>query len=277
MPRVYSANSYRYPNEQAILTVTLLLISIVTLITATATVCLSFVFVIGILAIGYVASRSHHQALLVNALLVNPQTAPELVPVIDRAKSRLQVEPVHVFIVSNRSLNAYTFGMDSPKAIVLHSALFQLMDQDELQFIIGHELGHVDLGHTWLNTLIGGMAGIPSSFGAAAVLELAFRSWNRACEYSADRAGVLACNNPNKAITALIKLEAGNDARTQSGILATIQRIESQDDDLVNNLSELLATHPMIINRIEQIRQFAASDNYRHLQSLMNQNLGQII
>lgn len=274
MPRVYSANSYRYPNEHTILAITLVLVFIVLLITATATVCLSFIFVLGILAMGYFASRSHHQALLADALLVSSQTAPELAPVIEKAKSRLQVEPVQVFIVSNRTLNAYTFGMDSPKAIVLHSALFQLMDQEELQFIIGHELGHVDLGHTWLNTLIGGMAGIPSPFGAAAVLELAFRSWNRACEYSADRAGVLACSNPNKAITALVKLEAGNDARTQAGILRAIQRIESQDDDLVNNLSELLATHPMIINRIEQIRQYAASENYHHLQTLMNQNPG---
>ena len=274
MPRVYNPNAYRYPNEQTILAVTVVLVLFVLLITATATVCLSFVFVLGILAIGYFASRSHHHALLADALVVSPQTAPELVPVIDRAKNRLQVEPVQVFIVPNRTLNAYTFGLDSPKAIVLHSALFQLMDKEELQFIIGHELGHVDLGHTWLNTLIGGMAGIPSSFGVAAVLELAFRSWNRACEYSADRAGVLACSNPNKAITALVKLEAGNDARTQAGILRAIQRIESQDDDLVNNLSELLATHPMIINRIEQIRQFAVSENYHHLQTLMNRNPG---
>ena len=55
---------------------------------------------------------------------------------------------------------------------------------------------------------------------------------------------------------------------------AGIQRIETQDDDLFSNLSEVLATHPMIIKRIEQIRAFAASNNYQHLQSLMNQNLG---
>ena len=100
------------------------------------------------------------------------------------------------------------------------------MDKDELQFIIGHELGHVDLGHTWLNTLVGGMAGIPSTYGAAAILELAFRWWNCACEYSADRAGVLACSNPNKAISALIKLEAGNNVRTEFDIRNAIQRIE---------------------------------------------------
>ena len=117
------------------------------------------------------------------------------------------------------------------------------------------------------------MAGIPSTYGAAAILELAFRWWNRACEYSADRAGVLACSNPNKAISALIKLEAGNNARTESDIRNAIQRIESEDDDLVNNLSELLASHPMIVKRIEKIRKYAGSSDYHQLQSLMNQNL----
>jgi Zn-dependent protease with chaperone function len=257
-----------------ILGTTVLLVLLVNILTATATVCLSVVFVLGILLFGYFISRSHHQELLTEAHQVTHQTAPELVPVLEQAKARLQVEPVQVFIVPNKVLNAYTFGMGSPKAIVLHSALFQIMDRDELQFILGHELGHVDLGHTWLNTLIGGMAGIPSTVGAAAILELAFRSWNRACEYSADRAGVLACNNPNKAITALIKLEAGSDARTQAGLLRAIQRIETQDDDLLNNLSELLATHPLIVKRIEQIKKYASSEEYRRLQSAMNQNLG---
>lgn len=274
MKRKFNANTYRYPNEHIILGITVALVFLVTLITATATVCLSFVFVIGVLIFGFIFSRSQHRALLSNARLISSESTPEVMQLVSQAKERLQVEPVQVFIVANNTLNAYTFGLGSPKAIVLHSPLFQIMDRDELQFIIGHELGHVDLGHTWLNTLIGGMAGIPSSFSAAAILELAFRSWNRACEFSADRAGVLACNNPEKAITALIKLEAGGDTRTQSGILRALQRIEAEDDDLVNNLSELLATHPMIIKRIEQIREFAASNNYQRLQSLMNQNLG---
>lgn len=273
MSRKFNANTYRYPNEHIILGITAILVFIVTLITATATVCLSFVFVLGVLGYGFVVSRSQHQSLVANARLVSSESTPEVMHLVGRTKERLQVEPVQVFIVTNNTLNAYTFGMGSPKVIVLHSSLFQLMDQDELQFILGHELGHVDLGHTWLNTLIGGMAGIPSSFSAAAILELAFRSWNRACEFSADRAGVLACNNPSKAITALIKLEAGGDARTEAGIMQAIQRIESEDDDLLNSLSELLATHPMIIKRIEQIREFTASINYRRLQSLMNKNL----
>ena len=83
------------------------------------------------------------------------------------------------------------------------------MDADELRFIIGHEMGHVALGHTWLNSLVGGMAGIPSSSTSSAILTLAFLSWNRTCELSADRAGLLACGSLDKAVSSLIKLVAG--------------------------------------------------------------------
>jgi Zn-dependent protease with chaperone function len=211
--------------------------------------------------------------LLAQARQVTPETVPELLPVIRANVARLQVEPVNIFIVPSRQLNAYTFGMDSPKAIVLYSSLFKVMDQDEIQFILGHEMGHVKLGHTWLNTLVGGMAGIPSSLSAAAIMELAFRWWNRACEYSADRAGVLACSKPNKAISALVKFETGAAALTQAGLQTAIQHIDQDDDDFMHNLEELIASHPMIAKRIEEIRNFVDTPAYRRMQASMDQNL----
>ena len=222
---------------------------------------------------GYFASRSNHQDLLSQSHQVTSQTAPEMIPLIQTNTARLQVEPVNVFIVPSRQLNAYTFGMDSPKAIVLYSSLFKIMDSDEIQFILGHEMGHVKLGHTWLNTLVGGIAGIPSSLDAAAIMELAFRWWNRACEYSADRAGLLACGKPNKAISALVKLEAGSVARTQAGMQAVIQHIESEDDDIMHNLEELISSHPMIAKRIIEIRSYSNTQAYSHLRSMMDRNL----
>jgi Zn-dependent protease with chaperone function len=269
----FNTTAYRYANEQLILWVTVLLVLGVIAITATATVCLSVIFVAIALVYSLWSSKAHHQSLIQNAQQVTPQNVPGLSPVIQEAANRLQVEPVNVFLFPNRALNAYTFGMDSPKAIVLYSSLLQVMDRDELQFIIGHEMGHVKLGHTWLNSLVGGMAGIPSSFAAAALMELAFRWWNRACEFSADRAGMLACGSPHKAISALIKLEAGADARSQEGLMRAIERIEAEDDDLSNNIAELLATHPMIIKRVEKLRDYAHSAEYARLQNGVNQNL----
>jgi Zn-dependent protease with chaperone function len=269
----YSTTGYRYPYEYLILGITIIVVLLVIAFTATATVCISVLFVPAVFLIGYFTTRSNHHDLLAQAQQVTPIAMPELIPLIKTNSSRLQVEPVDIFIVPSGQLNAYTFGMDSPKTIVLYSALFKIMDRDEIQFILGHEMGHVKLGHTWLNTLVGGIAGIPSSVGAAAIMELAFRWWNRVCEYSADRAGVLACGKPNKAISALVKLEAGSAALTFTGIQAAIQHIESENDDIMHNLEELIASHPMIAKRIEEIRNFINTPVYRSIQSLMDQNL----
>jgi Zn-dependent protease with chaperone function len=269
----FSTTEYRYPYEYLILGITIIIVLLVIALTAAATVCGSALFVPLVVIMGYFSSRSKHQALLSQGQQVTPQTAPEMSPLIQTNITRLQVEPVNVFIVPSNQLNAYTFGMDSPKAIVLYSSLFKIMDRDEIQFILGHEMGHVKLGHTWLNTLVGGMAGIPSSLSAAAIMELAFHWWNRACEYSADRAGVLACGKPNKAISALVKLEAGSAARTQAGMQAAIQHIETEDDDIMSNLEELIASHPMIAKRIDEIRNYSNTQAYQHLRSLMDQNL----
>ncbi len=269
----FSTTEYRYPYEYFILGATIITVFLVIAFTAAATICGSVLFVPLIVIYNYFYTRGKHHDLLSQGQQVTAQNAPELIPLIQTASTRLQVEPVNIFIIPSNSLNAYTFGMDSPKAIVLYSALFKIMDPDEIQFVLGHEMGHVKLGHTWLNTLVGGMAGIPSSLGAAAIMELAFRWWNRACEFSADRAGILACGKPNKAISALVKLEAGPAARSQAGIQAAMQHIETEDDDIFNNFEELLASHPMIAKRINEIRDYSNTKAYHRLRVLMDQNL----
>ncbi|HEX9090613.1 MAG TPA: M48 family metallopeptidase, partial [Anaerolineales bacterium] len=238
MSAKYSITDYRYPYEYAILGITIIVVGLIVAVTAAATVCTSAIFVPVVMIIGYFAGQSSHRALIAQAQHVTAQSAPEVMSLIQDNSARLQVEPVNVFILPSNQLNAFTFGMDSPKAIVLYSSLFKIMDRDEIQFILGHEMGHVKLGHTWLNTLVGGIAGIPSSLGAAAIMELAFRWWNRACEYSADRAGVLACSKPNKAISALVKLEAGPVTLTQAGMQAAMQHISTKDDDIIQNIEE---------------------------------------
>ena len=273
MQRPFRTTAYRYPNERLILVITLTLVFLVIALTATATLCLSAVFVLSVVLLSYQSSRALHRALLELAFQVNANTIPELAAIVEVTKARLQAHDLEVFVARSSVPNAYTFGLLPPKIVVLHSVLLQWMDQDELIFILGHEMGHVRLGHTWLNTLIGGMAGIPSSFSAAAILALAFRWWNRACEYSADRAGLLACGRPDKAISALVKLVAGGESHSAAGLERVLARIESEDDYLPGSLGELLGTHPMMIRRIEQIRRYAASPEYARLQSMMNRNL----
>jgi Zn-dependent protease with chaperone function len=253
--------SYRYPSEQLILGLTVLVILVLMLILGGSTLCLLPLFILGFLALAFFINRSSHQDLIHTGVLVSPQQTPELSALVQDCVNSLKPEAVQVIVVPNKEVNAYTFGLEKPKVVVLYTSLLEVMDADELRFVIGHELGHVALGHTWLNTLLGGMAGVPTSLGGAVLITLAFRWWNRACEYSADRAGLIACRSPQKAISALIKL-SDPSADTQKEQALALQALDKEDDDWANLVGETLSTHPLIIKRIEQIRQFAISQGY---------------
>jgi Zn-dependent protease with chaperone function len=272
MSAFIKTTTYRYPHEYLVLATTFLLVLIVIAITVTATVCLSGVFLIGFVVLSFLLTRSHHQSLMRSARRITPETMPALARLTQAGIDRLQPGDVHVYMLHSRSMNAYTFGLTSPKIVVLYSSLFKVMDPDELMFILGHELGHVALGHTWLNSLVGGVAGIPSSWSAGAIMTMAFLWWNRTCEYSADRAGMLACGKPEKAVTALIKLAAGPKVSTQADLERALRSIDAEDDTFWGNVSETLATHPMIIRRIEAIREYAASAEYKRLLALVEGN-----
>ena len=263
--------AYRYPGEQVILLMTLGLVGGVIALTAAATVCASVLFILAFIAMSFSFTRSQHQRLMRSARRVNPHNMPEVDEIAQQGMARLQPGEVQVYVAASNELNAYTFGLDTPKVVVLYSGLFQIMDRDELAFILGHELGHVALGHTWLNSLVGGIAGIPSSFSAGMLLTMAFLWWNRTCEYSADRAGLLACGKPEKAVSALVKLGAGTQADTQMELAQAYRRIDAEDDTLLGSLNEVLATHPMLIRRIQQIRAYAGSAEYARLLRRMTQ------
>jgi Zn-dependent protease with chaperone function len=254
---------YRFPTETLTFWMTILLVGLVVLFTSAATFCLSGLFIIVMFIIAYIQNKAHHQSLMQEAIPVNQQSEPELYALLLECNKRLNPGRFECFIAPNRSLNAYTFGIEDPKTIVLYSSLFKIMDRDELAFIIGHEMGHIQLDHTWLNTILGGMAGVPTSYGAAITLTLAFRVWNRICEYSADRAGLLVCRDPNKAISALLKLVSGDRNLTDSEIQQWLQIVDREDDSIAGHLNEMLQDHPLIIKRIQNIKEFAKSDYFK--------------
>lgn len=269
----FNTTAYRYPNESVILFITMLLVFLVVALTASATFCTSAIFIALAVGLAYLSSRAHHHELMQNALQVDPDEASDLARVVRECEALLQTYEVEVFVAQSPMLNAYTFGLSTPKTVVLYSSLFKVMDEDELRFILGHELGHVHLGHASLNSLVGGMAGVPSSSSASVILTLAFLGWNRACEYSADRAGLLACRKPEKAITALIKLVAGPKAFSREGMALAYRQIDSEDDTIVGDIGEALGTHPLVIRRINQLRSYAKTNEYQRLQNQVNQNI----
>ena len=270
---MFRSRRYRVDNEQVVLLLTILLVFAVIVISSTVTFCASGVFIILMFALSAFLTRSHHQSLLHSAIPLNPVKMPQLAAEVEECSVKLQPGPVDVFVARQNHINAYTFGISSPKVLVIYAPMLNVMSADELRFIIGHEMGHVALGHTWLNTILGGMAGIPAPFGAAVLLYAVFRWWNRMCEFSSDRAGLLACGDLKAGVSAMVKLVAPN-ARSQVDFDKALAMIDAQDDSMSNRLAEVFQTHPMLIRRINKLRDYSRTQEYQYLQAGVNENVG---
>jgi Zn-dependent protease with chaperone function len=270
---MFRSRKYRVDNEQVVLAVTILLVLLVIILTSTATFCLSGAFILCMFLISALMIRSHHLALMKTAKQVTPIQTPKMSALVEECSQKLQPGEVETYLVKSDQMNAYTFGLTDPKALVVYTPMISVMGPGELKFVIGHEMGHVALGHTWLNTIVGGLAGIPAPFGAAVILYAAFRWWNRMCEFSADRAGLLACGDLNLAVSALVKLAAPN-IRSQQEFERSLAVLDAQDDQVGNRLAEIFQTHPMLIRRIEKLREYARTEEYRRMQAGVNRNVG---
>ncbi len=268
-----STSAYRYSGETLVFIFTLSVLALVVGFSAIITLCSSLLFVLAAFLFSYSATRAHHHSLMQRAYPVAPASSPNLWRQIEICQQRLQPGDLRVYVVQNDAMNAYTFGLESPRVVVLYSPLLQVMDPDELRFVIGHEMGHVRLGHTWLNSLIGGLAGVPSSLFISTFLALIFRGWNRACEYSADRAGLLACGSLEKAISAMVKLVYPDRHLSQDEWSLVMSRLDAEDDNPLNVLGEIFSTHPLLIRRIQRLQEFARTPHYQRLQQMVDSNL----
>ncbi len=69
----------------------------------------------------------------------------------------IQSLPVDFYVTGNSTINAFSIASEDaghPHIVNVNSELFNLMSEDELRFVIGHELGHLINQDTALKRLI---------------------------------------------------------------------------------------------------------------------------
>src|SRR5580700_10443724 len=103
-----------------------------------------------------------------------------------------------LFISQSPLVNAMTLGADKP-FMVITSGMVDLMDPEEMRFVIGHELGHVLSGHAVYRTMLFHLINLAARVSWMAIASVSLRAiiwgleeWYRKSELSCDRAGLLA-------------------------------------------------------------------------------------
>ncbi|MFS0780503.1 M48 family metallopeptidase [Bacillus sp. 1P06AnD] len=148
-------------------------------------------------------------------------------------------------IGSDGILNAFAARFFGKNMIVVYSEIFDLIDdnrEDEVMFIIAHELAHIKRGHLLKHMLILPAMWVPL-FGEA---------YLRACEYTCDRYAAYYTGNLLASQNALMTLAVGKKLQSRVDKAAYIKQLQAEKGFFLW-LSEKISTHPHLPKRMNAI------------------------
>ncbi|OLS40634.1 M48 family metallopeptidase [Bacillus sp. MRMR6] len=162
-----------------------------------------------------------------------------------------QIPEVYI-VESGGILNAFAsriFGLFGRNIVVLYSDIVELIEsehEDELEFVIAHELAHVKRNHMVKRFL---------TFLAMWVPFLG-EAYSRACEFTADRMASAYTEKPEKAVRALTVLATGKYLFPRVNKDEYLNQYNDKKGFFIT-FTELLSTHPAIPRRIFEIESYA--------------------
>ncbi|GAB3814155.1 M48 family metallopeptidase [Micromonospora zhanjiangensis] len=218
--------------------------------------------------------RSFRLSVLGAAIRVDHRQYPRVYQRLTEAASTLDLpELPEVYVTQSPWLNAQAVGLDRP-FVVLDSACVQQLDDDELRTLLGHELGHVCSGHAVYKTILmiltrwaASLSWLPVGAIALRAIIAAMLEWWRKAELSADRAGLLAAQDPAAATRLLMKIAGGGDLSQIDTAAFLDQAAEYESGgDLRDSLHKVRltawSTHPVPVARAAALRQWVDSGEY---------------
>jgi len=216
---------------------------------------------------------------------IEESQAPALYAMVRRLATRAQIPMPRVYMIPNDTPNAFATGR-SPEhsAIAVTEGIMRILDQDELEGVLAHELSHVKNRDVMISTLAATLAGAitylahmaqwSAMFGgrrdddeggsnpiamiamaivapiAAMLVQMAV---SRAREYQADATGAHLAGRPWGLAKALEKLQMAQQVAPMNANPATAHLF------IVNPLSgrslmSLFSTHPPLEERVARLR-----------------------
>lgn len=146
---------------------------------------------------------------------VTAENYPEIYQIFDKACERINLPARPDFYLEwSYGINGFTIGVDHP-IVVLASGSVDLLSKEELLFVIGHELGHVKSRHQLYHQIGSYFPMLADTVGQATLgtsklittpMRLALMHWERMSEFTADRAGLLACQDLEVAARVMMKM-----------------------------------------------------------------------
>ncbi len=236
--------------------------------------------------------------LMYGAKPVSEQHAPILYSIVRKLVKSQGMPVPKICMIDTTTPNAFATGRNSQNAaIAVTTGIMDILNRDELEGVLAHELAHVKNRDILVNTIVSSIAGVillianmvkwTMIFGgdrrdsdsnegggliqmlfmivlapiAATLVQLAV---SRLREFDADESGAKISGKPLSLASALLKLEN----RAQFGTLSQEATATTAHLFIVNPLkgskqifTSLFSTHPSIEERVKRLNELAANIN----------------
>ena len=218
------------------------------------------------------------------AKIVSKEEYPKLHEIVERLSAKNGLPKPKVAMVDSRVPNAFATGKSAKSSLVaVTTGILDLLDNDELEAVIAHELSHVRSRDVLVLTLVSVFSTVAwylAQFGffgglharnrntagtSVIVVLVAITTWivsfliiraiSRYREYSADRGGAIMTGKPDKLANALLKI---------SGKIGSIPPKELEHVQKLNaffiipalsgsSIANLFSTHPPVEKRVQKL------------------------
>lgn len=211
---------------------------------------------------------------------VDINSAPEFYTMVRNLAQRAQLPMPKVYIIDSPHPNAFATGRNPENAAVAATTgLMNMLNRDEIEGVMAHELAHVKNRDTLIMTMVATIAGAISmlaNFGlffrsgddrsggwaallavlvapfAAMIVQMAI---SRTREYSADRGGAEISGKPMALASALAKISGA--AQAIRNPVSEANPSAAQLYIVPTHVSEMFSTHPATENRIAALQELA--------------------
>ncbi len=220
---------------------------------------------------GFFGEKPIRLAFQANAVKVSENQFGHIYGIYKECLKTLDAPEYPLYMSQTPIVNAGAYGMDEP-FIILNSGTVRLLEDDELAYVISHEIGHIMSDHVLYKTMtvilinLANM-GFPIVGLAARAVLVALLEWSRKSELSSDRAGLLGVQDPEIVMRTMLKMAGGGSTEETSLKEFIIQAEEYQEggdiaDQVFKVLNLMFQTHPFYVLRVSELRAWIESGDY---------------
>ena len=220
------------------------------------------------------------------AKIVSKEEYPQLHNIVENLVNKNGIPKPKVAVVNSGVPNAFATGKSpSSSLIAVTTGILGLLDEEELEAVIGHELTHVRNRDVLVLTLasvfstvawylaqfsfFGGYQSRNRDSGNATIIVilvaivtwvvsfLIIRAISRYREYSADRGGAIMTGRPDKLADALMKI-SGKMSKIPANELQKVQKMNAffiVPALSGSTIANLFSTHPPVEKRVQKLKE----------------------